>query len=729
MILRRTLPLLLALGALTVGGCDCQGCPNIVVTTQDAAPTVCVDSDGDGYGSGCTRGDDCDDGDPLLHYDCACTTAHPGCPCTAATPATDCYEGPTGSRDVGLCRGGTASCDTASGRMGQCVGQVLPLDYEVCNGYDDNCNRQIDEGVMSACGNCDPNCSGTLVGPGAGHPFDPPDDDNSSGVVLDPDGNLVLDPEVSEESFHFLYIANTYEGTVSKIDAASLKEVARYTSALPVANSTGSGPVATGADALPSRTAIDGFGDCYVANRAHTGNNLWGSLTKIAGSACSDKDGDGTVETSSDVNGNGIIDLTDPAEFFGDADECILFTIPIGGNNAIPRALALSGATELYPAGIVFVGTYTEQKFYLLDGLDGSMVTSNNNPITIDLNPYGAVVDSTGNVWTTQQGTDMAQAIRVARTGIVKSQVFHHSAGVPIGSYGIAIDEHDRVWFGGYDGTSGTGVFRFTPTAFDSDGLPTSGDWAHVDPAVGTACAGSHSRGVTVHRDSIGNNWVWAGISAGCIAIVNADTMAVENVLDPPGNPPGTDHFIGVGPDFLVDPRTGQTHVWAASHAGTGPDSSIGEAVRITYDYNLHSAIAFDRVTVGHGPYTYSDFTGYGLRSFTTRQGSYRTIVTGCTNSETVWQKLVWTADVPDFTQVCLRAIALDTANLNASGLAASAPTCMGAPGGRGEADISSLPGSAYLRIEVTLTRLAPSTTDSPAISALGATFICGGGG
>ncbi|MBN2361403.1 MAG: hypothetical protein JXR83_18270, partial [Deltaproteobacteria bacterium] len=442
MALKKALPLTLALVlvALGPGGCDCLGCPDITVSPgNDAATAVCVDADGDGYGSGCVRGPDCDDNDPYLHYDCSCTTAHPGCPCTAATPPTDCYEGPAGTRDVGECRGGTSTCDTSTGHMGACVGQVLPLDHEVCNGRDDNCNGQVDEGVLSPCGNCDPNCNGTLVGPGGGTPFVPPDDDNSSGVVLDPDGNLVLDPEVNEESFHFLYVANTLEGTVSKIDSASLKEVARYTSALPVSNSAGSGPVATGVDALPSRTAIDGFGDCWVANRAHTGSNTWGSVTKIAGSACNDRDGDGTVETSSDVNGNGIIDLNDPAEYLGDADECLLFTVPIGGNGAIPRALAMAGSSELYPSGLAFVGAYAEQKFYVLDGRDGSLVASNNNPITIDLHPYGAVVDSQGNVYATQQATNKAQAIRIARSGLVKSPLLLHNNGVPSGSYGVAV--------------------------------------------------------------------------------------------------------------------------------------------------------------------------------------------------------------------------------------------------------------------------------------------------
>jgi hypothetical protein len=227
-----------------------------------------------------------------------------------------------------------------------------------------------------------------------------------------------------------------------------------------------------------------------------------------------------------------------------------------------------------------------------------------------------------------------------------------------------------------------------------------------------------------VHRDHTGKNWVWAGITGGGVAVVDADTLAVAAVLDPPGD----HHFIGVGPDFLVDQRTGATHIWAVSHYGNGSDTDIGEALRLTYDYSNHSAVAYDPVSVGLNPYTYSDFTGYGLRSFTTRTGSYRVIVPGCVASLTTWQSVVWEAIVPEWTQVCVRAITLESNSFTAAGTGASSPTCQGDPGGRAEADISMLPQAPYLLIEATLTRFA-ANADSPSLRSLGATFACQGGG
>jgi hypothetical protein len=67
-----------------------------------------------------------------------------------------CYTGPTGTQDVGICRGGTQQCTAVAGSgveaYGPCIGQVLP-GTETCNGLDDNCNTIIDDvaGVGASC--------------------------------------------------------------------------------------------------------------------------------------------------------------------------------------------------------------------------------------------------------------------------------------------------------------------------------------------------------------------------------------------------------------------------------------------------------------------------------------------------------------------------------------------------------------------------------------------------
>src|SRR6185436_14866358 len=52
------------------------------------------------------------------------------------------------------------------------------------------------------------------------------------------------------------------------------------------------------------------------------------------------------------------------------------------------------------------------------------------------------------------------------------------------------------------------------------------------------------------------------------------------------------------------------------------------------------------------GAYTYSDFTGFGLRNFTRPQGTYSVLVKGCADSEgnvtdTDWAQIKWDALVP----------------------------------------------------------------------------------
>ena len=66
--------------------------------------------------------------------------------------AYTCYPGPTGTQGVGRCKAGQAVC-SAAGRLGGCEGAVVP-EAELCNGEDDDCDGQTDEGVTNACGGC-----------------------------------------------------------------------------------------------------------------------------------------------------------------------------------------------------------------------------------------------------------------------------------------------------------------------------------------------------------------------------------------------------------------------------------------------------------------------------------------------------------------------------------------------------------------------------------------------
>jgi hypothetical protein len=54
-----------------------------------------------------------------------------------------CYTADPATKDVGECKGGTQTC--SGGKWGTCAGEVQPV-AEKCNGLDDDCDAQTDEG-------------------------------------------------------------------------------------------------------------------------------------------------------------------------------------------------------------------------------------------------------------------------------------------------------------------------------------------------------------------------------------------------------------------------------------------------------------------------------------------------------------------------------------------------------------------------------------------------------
>ncbi|MGI5862952.1 MAG: MopE-related protein, partial [Myxococcales bacterium] len=59
-----------------------------------------------------------------------------------------CYTGPDGTEGVGICRGGTSTC--SAGVWGSCVGEVRPS-LEICDGLDNDCDGEVDEGLARHC--------------------------------------------------------------------------------------------------------------------------------------------------------------------------------------------------------------------------------------------------------------------------------------------------------------------------------------------------------------------------------------------------------------------------------------------------------------------------------------------------------------------------------------------------------------------------------------------------
>jgi streptogramin lyase len=333
----------------------------------------CHDEDRDGRGEGCERGPDCDDHDArhALYCDpfvegCQDNPTLEGCPCL---PDLDdvCYPAASETLDVGECHSGHADC--AEGVFLECRGAATPR-AESCNQHDDDCDGLIDEWVASPCGGCDPKCSGEVWGPPVA-PFAA-----DEGLAITPALELTLARTVRER--HFVWVPNTDEGTLSKIDADRAVEIARY-------RTPGGWPV---------RVAVDHRGDAWVLDSLP---GAQARLSKFASETerCVDRDGDGLRTSEA------------PAQIL-DRDDCLLLDIPVGALGDDAQALAIDGAQapDAELAGNAWVGFLRGQRVVAYDGLNGAQLAAADLP---DFAAYAGSFDPWGVLWLIDRDGQLAR--------------------------------------------------------------------------------------------------------------------------------------------------------------------------------------------------------------------------------------------------------------------------------------------------------------------------------
>ncbi|MBI5479784.1 MAG: hypothetical protein HY906_13050 [Deltaproteobacteria bacterium] len=586
-----------------------------------------------------------------------CDVLLPGCPCEAADPRQIVCSLP--QEVTGSCRTPLSTC--LEGRYAECT---LIADA-TCD------HVSVDQGVIELT------------------------PDNSDNVKKGVDGDIILDPDVLQQSFGYLWIANTGENTVSKIDVDTGQEVARYASVrdsaasglvpVPMGGFNGTGS-STNCGNCPSRTAIDFHGDAFVANRAF---GKQGSVTKYANDAadCVDRNGDGIIQTSTDQNGDGTIDPNDPAEFLAESDECILWTVTAGAADGVPRALAIDAGGPDGENGNLWVGLFNEQKVIKLSGNTGAAILEGGQPVEVALSkgghvvhPYGAAIDSAQHVWLTDiNGAWLARVDSLARALV---DLYEIPANGSKGShgYGIAVDVQQRIWLGGW---SAQDIKAY---------LPGTAEWK-VGPDVG-----DNTRGIAI--DAGGD--VWFAKTGGAIGRVSGDDVVANGRaaqvttydipdLTPP-LPQGIGTTIGVGID-----RNGAC--WVVSR---NDGLARGAATRV------RSAADIQSFPTGKNPYTYSDFTGYGLLTVVRPQGWFRVPIEGCPSADakTIWQMLTWIESEPPGTSIRLKVRVADTladlANATWYGPWDTSPVDLQAAG---------VPPTRYLEVEVDLASANPDVS------------------
>jgi streptogramin lyase len=358
------------------------------------------------------------------------------------------------------------------------------------------------------------------------------------------------------EAFSIIWIANSTEGTVSKVDTATAVELARY--------ATGPGP----ANPDPSRTSVNLFGDVAIANRS-------GSVVKIAADLddCVDFNQDGQITTSQGP---------DDVLAWGQ-DECVLWYHEVGfdngGNNTGgPRAIAWD-AGQAGPDGCpadpkLWVGwrhqPNTAVKIRRLDGETGQLLGEVDVPDweqNWGHGTYGGATDKQRDFW--GLGT-LGTLVRVEAQTLAVTRFDNPQAGRVV--YGIALDQHGDPWLGGWDGS----LWRF-----------------HVSTQTwedrGQIGGPTRMRGLAIDQD--GHAWIAGNQPCGLIRYdtVNGQTVAAQIEL------PGCVEPVGVSIDS-------GGFVWVVDR---------GASVAYKVDPDTHAVVA----TVGGlvDPYTYSDMTGAGL--------------------------------------------------------------------------------------------------------------------
>lgn len=305
-----------------------------------------------------------------------------------------------------------------------------------------------------------------------------------------PDAGMGCGGGMGGVEFSYIWVANSGQGTISKINTETLVEEGRYR-------------VRPDSAGNPSRTSVNLSADVAVANR-------YGGITKVYARVADCKDTNGTP---------GIQTSTGPLDILAwGTEECVAWYTAM--NYTTQRPLAWSKGT-LDPVTC----TYSEQKVWTAaaqSNVGGSIVVSllNGDTGAIEMEvpipeipigsfgPYGAATDAEDNFWFVDSGNDGAVQELVRVSAIDFSYDIWPTP--PINPYGFTVDTKGRPWVAGYTG----GVARFDPVTETFD----------VQPAVS---------GLGIQEDAQGRMWmaVYPWVDPNTVVAIDRETMAIIKTI------------------------------------------------------------------------------------------------------------------------------------------------------------------------------------------------------
>jgi hypothetical protein len=354
----------------------------------------------------------------------------------------------------------------------------------------------------------------------------------------------------------YIWIANSSEHTVSKINTRTLVEEGRYRT-----RPDGSGN--------PSRTSVS------IDGKAMAIANRFSGLTKIwaLSDFCEDKNGNGQIDTS---NGPGNV-------LAFDAEECIAWHTAIPAKT-VQRPVAWTSGT-LDEASC----EYVDQKVWTATGEDG---------------PSAGQCGPTG-LWVHRLDGE---------TGAVEDTVFIPQNEVPctfgasdwgFGFYGGAVDPDNNAWFSTFGGgkvvkvdyeTLDYTVFNGSSYGItvDTEGRPWVGDSPQrMDPMtgvwMGSGAPGAGGSGIA--QDLMGR--MWSATQNG-VVWVDMETLAIGDTVVLPQ----AGLYRGISVDI-------DGYIWAVLLGGT----VAYKIDPVTYEFDMVGGL--------NGPYTYSDMSGGQLANVT----------------------------------------------------------------------------------------------------------------
>lgn len=404
----------------------------------------------------------------------------------------------------------------------------------------------------------------------------------------------------------------------------------------------------------PVRAAVDINGHAWVVNAANGAFSLQSSVTLIAGSQseCFERNGIPGIQTSTDANGDGIIetdcnndgvadDATDvnggspclsghPQEFWGLDDECVLFTVNIGATGDVARALALGRGASVGAPSDAWIGTYANGKFYRIDGTTGTIKQT----VTIgsiggkDPHPYGAVIDQFGILWTENVSTDggcTSGCLFYFDTANTANQDVVTSSIAGGGFNGIALDGYrdvtglrQQIWLGAY---GDHGAYRYRPVRGTTFNQIRNGTWA-LGEVSGTAQFSS-ARGLAV--DSRTPAYAWVAFDGGEVGKIPANmpdgtnTISSANLYITGQNTP-VGIGIGIGQDVWTANEGSSTLTHFSVDASgnvtnsASPDQlDLDDIPGANENFCPHPMFGLCKPH----PDTNSDFTGFAFLTFT----------------------------------------------------------------------------------------------------------------